>query len=622
MDGDLIHQMGLLLTQLRYARRSLEDIERSTARYTTFTFASALSAGPRWGEPPMFGGALKVWVVNINDLAPSGPGLFEGLFGGIGRFFGGLVGGLVGGTIAGVAVPVMIAQVERIAATVERIVARLAPSQKTGEAAAASAATTGAATGAGGPSFLDRLDEIKGIIESFTALFQAASGKPEQAADTANPLTPEATRWLQVLQTADTLIRGITLLVKGLTLLLPEVIGTIALLISRLDVIKLAVVELLQFILREALLLRGVALTILFDTLSAAAKLAANVLGILGLTIQDVITSVFKIFNSVFDAALAAIQFLSKGLATTIDALLQWLISTVVTTLATVADTRFFRVIVYAIESLPYILPALVMLVTGSQLEDTDRKALEPAKGLSIQPATIPGNQPVDLPKFPDVAATLLDPKAIGTLNDTVNKSLGTITDLLGTIFGDTSKGLMQMSFRLDNAASDQVFNDALDKHIGELRVRSKTLADSLDVAQKAAQAGVDKKGQETGLDLIAKAYEGWLNSPSGLNSLLGNITKFINETPTSGPEGEKSLAAEAIGPSVVDRPRATVEIDDLVIELMPPPDQHLPGGVPGVMRALSDHSPEEFLQAIVELMHEMDQRGMTFGPGALVHQA
>lgn len=607
---ELIQQIGLLLTQLRYTRRSLEDIERSTARYTTFTFASALTAGPRWGEPPLFGGALKVWVVNINDLAPASGGLLEGLLGGIGRFFGGLFGGLIGGTIAGVALPVMIAQVERIAATVERIVKNLAPTTppaKDGQNAAAKTGESG--------SLFDKLGEIKDVVDSFTALFQAASD-PKKAADTSNPLTPGATRWLMVLQTADALVRGITLVIKGLTLLLPEVIGTLALLLSRLDTIKLAVIELLQFILREALLLRGVALLILFDTLSAAAKLAANVLGILGLTIQDVITSIFKIFNSVFDAALAAIQFLSQGLANTIDALLKWLIETVVTAMTTIADTRIFRVAVYAIQSLPYILPALVLLVRNTSLSKTDSDALDSAKLLSITPTTFPGGSPPALPKFPDVSATLLDPKAVGGLRDTIDKSLANVIDLMGTVFGDTSKAAMQVGYKLDGAASDRVFTAALDKHIATLRDSAKTLAGTLDPAQAAAKAAVGAQPSSE-LALIASAYEGWLSSPSGLKSLLGNITAFIKETPTSGPEGATSLAAKAIGPSVIDRPRATVEIDDLVIELMPPPDRQLPGGIPGVMKALGDHSPEEFLQAIVELMHEMDQRGMRFGAGS-----
>jgi hypothetical protein len=617
MNDDLIQEIGLLLTQLRYARRSLEDIERSTARYASFAFASALAAGPRFGEPPMFGGALKVYVVNINDLAPGGgvAGLLEGLLGGLGRLFGGFFGGILGGTIGGVALPYMIAQVEKIAATFERIGKQLGVPKEPVPG------SEKAAQPSGGGSFFDKLDELKAVVDAFTALFQAAGGDTKKAVETSNPMTPEATRWLAIVQTADSLVRGIALVIKGLTLLIPEVIGTLAMLITRLDSIKLAVVELLQFILRQALLLRGVALTVLFDTLAAAAKLASSILAILGITIQDFISSIFKIFNVVLDAALAAIEFLSKGLAKTIDALLKWLVETVTTALSVIGDTRIFRVAVYALQTLPYILPPLVMLIRDTDISPADRKSLDDAKKFSVSGPSFTGPAAATLPPFPKISDSLLDPTAVKSLHDTIGKSEGSVTKLMGDLFGDTSKGLLKLGSKLDEAASDRVFNEALDKHIGSLRERSKTLADSLDLAQKATKAAVDHP-PATGLEVIAKAYEDWLGSPEGLQKLLGNITKFISETPTSGPEGEKSLAAKAIGPTTIDRPRATVEIDDLVIELVPPPDGKLPGGVPGVMKALSDHSPEEFLEAIVELMHEMDERGMRFGPGSILMQA
>jgi hypothetical protein len=615
VDDDLVHEIGLLLTQLRYARRSLEDIERSTARYASFAFASALAGGPRFGEPPMLGGALMVHVVNINDLAPGGgvAGLLEGLLGGIGRLFGGFFGGLAGGTIAGVALPYMIAQVEKIAAAVERIVKQLGVPKEPvpgGEKAAQS----------GGATIFDKLDEIKGVVDAFTALFQAAGGDAKKAAETSNPMTPEATRWLAIVQTADSLVRGIALVIKGLTLLIPEVIGALAMLIGRLDSIKLAVVELLQFILRQALLLRGLALTVLFDTISAAAKLASSILAILGTTMESIIGDIFKVFNVVLDAALAAIEFLSKGLAKTIDALLKWLVETVTTALSVIGDTRIFRVAVYALQTLPYILPPLVLLIRDKDVSAADRTALNQAKTFSVSGPAFTGPSAASLPPFPKIQDTLLDPTAVKSLHDTIGKSETSLTTLMGDLFGDTSKGLLRIGSKLDEAASDKVFNEALDKHIGSLRDRSKTLADSLDLAQKATQSAADHPA--TGLEVIAKAYEDWLGSPEGLQKLLGNITKFISEGPTTGPDAEKSLAGKLIGPTTLDRPRATVEIDDLVIELVPPPEGKLPGGVPGVMKALGDHSPEEFLEAIVELMHEMDERGVKFGPGSILMQA
>jgi hypothetical protein len=623
MDGDLIHQMGLLLTQLRYARRSLEDIERSTARYTTFTFAGALAAGPRWGEPPMYGGALKVWVVNINDLAPSGAGLFETFLGGMGRLFGGLLGGLIGGTIAGVALPVMVDQLNSIANTVERIVARIAPLKQEPTDAVAKAADKAQEKDkkdkdkpelvTAGPSVLEQ-------VAAFTALFEAAAGDPKKAAATADPTTPEATRWIGILNTAKAIIDGINTLVQGLILLLPIVIGSIALLFARLDNIKLAIVELLQFLLQEALLLRGVVLVVVLDTLAAVARLAANILGILGETLASVTTAVFNIFYAVFDAALAAIQFLSGGLAKTIDALLNWLLGTLVTALTTIGDTRIFRVAVYAIQTLPYILPSLVMLVTGNEIGKKDSDRLDSAKLISVLPPTFPGTPPITLPPFPSVSATLLDPAAIGVMRGSIDHGLSAIKDNLGTIFDDSKAGLLQMNNRLERAAGDQAFGQKIGDHAEQLRKDSLKLAGTLNPVAETLQDKIAKH-EPTGLDIIAKAYEDWLSSKDGLGKLLGNITDYLNKTPTQGPAAATSLIAKSAGPSVLDRPRATVEIDDVVIELMPPAETDLPHGVPGVMKALSDHSPAEFMQAIAELMHELDQRGAAMGPGSLVHQ-
>jgi hypothetical protein len=613
MDNEeLLNQIGLLLTQLRYARRSLEDIERSTARYTTFAFASALAAGPRFGEPPMFGGALKVYVVNINDLAPGGGlgGFLEGLLGGIGRFFGGLFGGAVGGTISGVALPVLLWKVESIAATVERIVARLGtpkePVPKGKEAEAG-----------GGGTFFDTLTQITGVVNAFTALFQAASNKPEEAAKTANPLTPEGDRWLAILQTANSLVQGISFVIKGLTLLIPEVIGALAMLIVRLDTIKLAVVELLQFVLREALLLRGVALTVLFDTLSAAARLAANILAILGLTMQSIITSIFSIFGSVFDAALAAIKFISDGLQNTINALLKWLVDSVITVLTVIGDTRIFRVAVHALQVLPYILPSLIQLVRGVSITGTkEEKELDVAKTIPIAGPSLTGATSALLPAFPSVSNTLLDPAAVGTLRGTISTSLAGINTALGDIFGATGKGLTNLSTALDKAASDKTFNDALDQHLGQLRQRSDTLAGALASAQKAAI-----EHPATGLEAIAGAYEKWLASPGGLKALLDNLTDFFKKTPTSGPGAEQSLAALAIGPTTIDRLRATVEIGDVVIELGPPSESPPPQATLGTPGSIVATNPEEMLQQVLELIHELTERGYTFARGSLLTQ-
>src|SRR4051794_26823913 len=100
--------MGLILTQLRATRRAIEEIERSTARYAGGSFLQAATVSGTFGAPPLQNGALRVYVVNINDLAPSGGGFLEQLLGGLGRMVGGLFGGFIGGIAAGVALPDMI----------------------------------------------------------------------------------------------------------------------------------------------------------------------------------------------------------------------------------------------------------------------------------------------------------------------------------------------------------------------------------------------------------------------------------------------------------------------------------------------------------------------------------
>jgi len=638
--------MGFLLTQMRYARRSLEDIERSTARYASFTFAGALSAGPKWGEPPMFGGALKVWIVNINDLAPSGPGLMEGLLGGVGRFFGGLIGGFAGGVISAATLHILLAEVATAAASIERIVDKLGLGEKTpakaaekaagkaggggdvgkavAEAAAREQAKSAAQAAPAEGGLLDKLDGFMGPINALTALFQAGAGDPNKAAATADPLTPGALKWIAALESAKDVIGGVVTIVKGLTLLLPEAIGSIALLLSKLDAIKLAALDLFQFILKEALLLRGLALTVVFDTGAAAARLAANILGILGETLHDVVGSVFKIFNAAFDVTLNAIQFLSKGLADTVNPLLNWLLKTVVFALQTIGQTPVFKLIVHAVQALPHILPDLILLVRGKEgVGLSDPAAIDKARKI-VESMT--DAKPIDVakleaPKFPDAAGTLLDKKTLEGLKGQLTAALSTTNDLMNTIFGDSSKALMRMDYALQGAASDRVFNDRMDKHIAKLSAGANALAATLNPASKAVTDAAANK-RASGLDLIAGAYEAWLSSENGLKALLGNISAFVKSSPAADADAAKGLPGRTIGDNAIDRPRAIVEVDNLVIDLAPPKEANPPPGGVSLMKALTGQASEEILQAIVELMHEMNERGIRDFDASAIHLA
>ena len=107
-EDQIVAQMGLLLSQVRYSRIALEHIERATTRYAGIALSIPGGGGAAaLGAPPLIDGALKVYVVNINDLT-AGPGIGDmlaGVIGGAGRFLGGFAGGLAGGALSGVPFP-------------------------------------------------------------------------------------------------------------------------------------------------------------------------------------------------------------------------------------------------------------------------------------------------------------------------------------------------------------------------------------------------------------------------------------------------------------------------------------------------------------------------------------
>ena len=614
MGDDLLTAIGLMLTQLRVARRALEDIERSTARYNSFAFASALSAGASFGAPPMFGGALKVWIVNINDLAPgAGGGFLEQLLGGLGRFLGGLGGGALGGILGGWKLPDMIGQIQKIADTVERILIRLGV-----DLSGAAKKDTGKKTEE--PGLLDTLNQWIGVMKAFTGLFQAGAGKPEEAQKTADSLTPGAERWLAIVKSASELMNGIDRVVQGLIFLVPIVVGALAELITRLDTIKLAILDLLQFLLQELFILRGVLLVTIYDTLSAAAKLASSILGILSVAMNSIAASIFKILQDIFDAAIATIKFLSDGLQNTVDTVARWLVDTIGDVLFSIGDSIVFREIVHIVDVLPAILPPLVYAIRGEDaFKALDTAALTAAAGKTVAGPAAPGTpgarRSAGLVSPPLISTTLTPPADFATLSATVGTALSDVNAQLKSTFGTATGALNIMSQQLDDAAKDKTFTDGLKLHTDEVRANSKTLADALKLAQDQAIANAKAERPKTGLDVIAKAYEDWL-AGNGLQSLLTNVTEYFKKSAAADVFKDK-----AVGPSAIDRPRATVDIQDVVIELEPPaPPQ--PGPKEGELIAKEPGlTRDDLLKMLAELSHELTERGFKFAPGSLIMQ-
>jgi hypothetical protein len=596
-EDDLVLQMGLMLTQIRYARRALEDIERSTARYAGFAFASALQAGPAFGAPPMIDGALKVHVVNINDLAPGSGfgGFLESLLGGVGRFFGGLIGGFVGGTISGFNLPGVIASMLELTKRIEKILGMLGLSFAEEKGKDKSKEPS--------PTIKSQLDDIKKIIDAFTALFTAAYD-PDKAGKMVKPKTDAGVEWLAILRAADVLVRGISRVIDGLIILIPTLIGALASVIVHLRDIQTEILGLLRFLLKEIFLLRGVVLFTLWDTIAGAAHLAARVLTTLGDALQTILTSIGGIFTKIFDAGLAILKFIAGGLKRTVDTLLSWLVDTVGVVLAALGDSKIFRVVVHLVQVLPALLPPLLQLL-DKKLEDTDREALTKAAAKTIEKPEFPpaGKKLSDMiPKFPDLAKTLAPETEISGLGDKVKKAFEGVQSDLKAAFSASIKALDSIGARLDEVKKDKAFLDALDKREATLRESSTKLADTLVEAQKKLE-----ERPETGLEKIAKAYEDWLTG-GGMKSVLSKIEEYFKESPEAGVLGPPMPA------TTVERPRATVEIKELVIELDPATDIYKTPAPEILQAALEQTSepPDPF-----EREHELKERCFTWAPGA-----
>jgi hypothetical protein len=497
---------------------------------------------------------------------------------------GGLPGSFAAGLIAGFNLPGMILRIQSIADTIERILIRLGISladdkdkdkakDKDNKKPSADLAT--------------QLKDVKDIAKAFTALFEAASS-PDKAGKTLDPVTPAGERWLAILRTADSLIRGATRVIEGLVILIPIAIGALASVIVHLRDIQAAVLGLLQFLLKELFLLRGVVLFTLYDTIAAAARLGAGVLSILGGALQTILTSISNLFVKLFDASL--------------DALLKWLIDAVGTVLLALGDSKIFRVVVHLVQVLPAVLPPLVLLVREVTIDTTD---LKKAADLVIKDPQFTGklSDSIPIPEFPDLSTTLAPKTDVGALGDKLSKAFDGVKTDLASAFESSIGALGRIGDTLDNLKKDESFLKALETRENTLRTNATALADALSAAQsKLAER------PETGLEKIATAYEDWLKG-KGLETIVDNINAFF----------AKSSDTSAIMPTPVppDRPRATVEIKELVIDLGTPKEKAPEPGAPIVEAAYTPDKTGFDIDEYHEKEHELAVRGRTRTSGS-----
>jgi hypothetical protein len=603
--NELITQLGLLLTQLRYVRRAIENIENSTAHYGGVTFAVAVAAGPKFGEPPLLNGALKVYVVNINDLnVSSGMGFFESLLGGIGRFFGGLAGGLVGGTIGGVALVVIFNKINEIVANlkvilpvvkdivsgVDRILDKLGIGANKAVEKTAKEGEKEAGTGSA-------LSGMLPTLEVLTGLFTAASAGPDKAARNASDATTESARtWKETLTALTATLTIANAMVRGLVLLVPELIGGLAWLLVRLDAIKLALLELLQFGLRFVLLLRGVTLVTIYDTVSAVASLAASLLATLQTMFSSILDSIFAIIASVASAVEAFIKFVGGGLKNAIDSVMNWLVNGLGAVLTYIGNLKVFQLLTHLVVVLPNMLPAIGTLM-GTPITGIDLKMLQDAAKVAppgppgvttFTPTTI---APAD--QFPDIGAKFLD--KVTDFKKALDDTKTTLTDKSTEIFKTVKTGLTDIDGKMKAALTqgEADFNTRLSADLKTVGENATTLAGALTPAVDAARTAAEQS-QQGGLGRLADAYEKWLTG-EGFKALMTQISTQFAQTTT--------LPSAAVQTAAPDPLRAPVEIKELIIDLKPAVPTKTPPPVKGKTASLG-------IESLVPGYDEDEERG------------
>jgi hypothetical protein len=557
-DDLIITQIGLIFSQVRYLRMALDQVERSTARYAGVALDVAAAGPGQWGAPPLVQGALEVFVVNIGDLiAPDNS--FFGVITSVFRMITAGITGAVGGFISGIALPVILGELAAILANIVQIMQLVGFSGKKGPEGTDKPEQSGTFT-----ALLDRLDGTAHTLAQILGLANTEQdkGKPNGGLD--------ANVWLQTMQTVDRIV-------QGLNLLLPNLIGAFAALLVRIDNLKVIILDLLEFLVRNVLILRGIILLTLYDTIASAARLASELLGIIARGAGTILEAFFKLVDTALSGILEAIRFLSSALTGMVNALLPWLVTTVFGLLNGLGSLPIFRMMFAVVEMMPVLLPALLNLipgggtVTGSQQTVLDDAHDRMIAGLAS--ATTPPPTPPPLPDFaslPGVADAFTNAStAVKGITDSLRTEVPTMLTSAGTMLNNVATSMQNAI-----GPNGENLNRGIENGVGAITDNAKTLADRLRETQDMA-----RKTGGTGLEAIAGAYEDWL-SHKGLDDIMGRITNYIQGSPaaSSGPTsllGQVVQAARSLAELLEGGPREparpTVEIKEVIVEISAP---------------------------------------------------
>lgn len=418
-------------------------------------------------------------------------------------------------------------------------------------------------------------------VRAFTGLFQGMTEEPA-----CPPTTEGGQDWLAIL-------RAISDIVDGLILLVPILIGALASFLYRLDEIRLTIVDLLMFAVRNVLILRGVALVTVFDTIAAVARLGAGILSIFGTTVNRILGSIFRIIERLLVTAREILNFVSRGLRTTFDTLMDWLVNGLGNILIFIGNTRIFRLVFHLVDILPNVLPALYRLIHEEGLPARELGMLRTAARAEVPGPGEIGGALGTIQPFPNIAELLMPEERIERLNSTLTTTRETVVRETRGIFNTAQGAMQQIGQMMDDALTrgEENFSSQLERHLGRVRGHAGELAEALRGAREVAVAP-----PAAGLEAIAQAYEEWLRG-NGMNTLLDRITDYFR-TP------------EAVAPTVqagaAERPRATVEIEEMIIEVEPPPELASPGPEAAV-------SLPSILDRLLAELHDRQERGESF---------
>ena len=237
---------------------ALKEIARLDGAATPGSRARSRRGGGL-GAPPLINNALRVYVTNINELTAGGGrglgGVIEGVSAASGASSGGLLGSFAGGAVGVIAQPFEL--------EADRAHRRHDRAADAGDPPIVDAVAV-IRSGPPDPAAKRRPEPAAGHERSSTTALARRAGAPPPARPSAGSRSCARSA---IASTAS-------------IVLVPLLVGAFAAFLVRLSDVQSAIVSLLTFAVETALVLRGLVLVTIFDTVAVAARLAANVLRI------------------------------------------------------------------------------------------------------------------------------------------------------------------------------------------------------------------------------------------------------------------------------------------------------------------------------------------------------